>query len=155
VPFDDLVSSGYIGLVNAADRFDPAQGNFERYAWFVVKGAIIDAHKRRAYKEEQHESIDEWQERRDDGRRIASGKEGRWLRDCRPLPDAQAVQRDDQRNIQMLIAKLPPDMAQLIRAFMAGDDVNEVARQWGRSAAWARARLAKAKNQIGAGMMLL
>jgi len=43
VEFDDLVSSGVIGLISAVDRFDPSKGNnFTRYASIRVKGSMLD-----------------------------------------------------------------------------------------------------------------
>ncbi|MCB0332048.1 MAG: sigma-70 family RNA polymerase sigma factor [Bdellovibrionales bacterium] len=42
--FDELVSAGYLGLVEAADRFDASRGvTFEAYAQLRVRGSIIDA----------------------------------------------------------------------------------------------------------------
>ena len=50
VEFDDLVSLGYLGLVEAAERFDPHQGTpFEAYARRRVFGRMIDAYRRRNY----------------------------------------------------------------------------------------------------------
>lgn len=41
---DDLISSGTIGLIQAVDRYDPAQGvPFRTYAVSRIRGAIIDA----------------------------------------------------------------------------------------------------------------
>lgn len=41
--FDDIVSFGIIGLINAVDRFDPERGNkFSSYAYHRIRGAIID-----------------------------------------------------------------------------------------------------------------
>ena len=43
VEYDDLVSSGIIGLLDAIDKFDPDRGlKFETYAMTRVRGAIID-----------------------------------------------------------------------------------------------------------------
>jgi RNA polymerase sigma factor for flagellar operon FliA len=43
VPYDDLVSSGVVGLIAAVDRFDPARGyNFPRYAAIRARGAMLD-----------------------------------------------------------------------------------------------------------------
>jgi RNA polymerase sigma factor FliA len=43
VPFADLVSAGYEGLMDAAKRFDPARGaTFEAFAEWRIKGAILD-----------------------------------------------------------------------------------------------------------------
>src|SRR5919198_1032946 len=41
---EDLLSYGTIGLIQAVDRFDPAQGvKFETYAIRRIRGSIIDA----------------------------------------------------------------------------------------------------------------
>ncbi len=41
---DDLISAGRVGLLNAARRFDPAQGvTFSHFASFRVRGAMLDA----------------------------------------------------------------------------------------------------------------
>lgn len=43
VAVDDLVSSGIIGLIDAIDKFDPAQNvQFKTYAEFRIKGAMLD-----------------------------------------------------------------------------------------------------------------
>jgi RNA polymerase sigma factor for flagellar operon FliA len=42
--FDDILSYGTIGLIEAVDRFDPTRGiKFETYAIPRIRGAIIDA----------------------------------------------------------------------------------------------------------------
>lgn len=41
---DDCISDGYIGLIQAVDRFDPSLGyKFETFASIRIKGAIIDS----------------------------------------------------------------------------------------------------------------
>ncbi|MFZ5519522.1 MAG: FliA/WhiG family RNA polymerase sigma factor [Candidatus Zhuqueibacterota bacterium] len=43
VEYDDLVSSGLLGLIGSVDRFDPEQGvKFETYVLPRIKGAILD-----------------------------------------------------------------------------------------------------------------
>ena len=43
VDFDDLVSYGFFGLVDAVERFDPDRGvKFETYAVSRIRGAVID-----------------------------------------------------------------------------------------------------------------
>ncbi len=43
VEYDDLVSSGLIGLIGSVDRFDPEQGvKFETFVLPRIKGAILD-----------------------------------------------------------------------------------------------------------------
>lgn len=43
IEFDDLVEYGMVGLLEAADRFDPAHGaNFMTFAYYRIRGAIYD-----------------------------------------------------------------------------------------------------------------
>ncbi|KRQ87039.1 RNA polymerase sigma-D factor [Caloramator mitchellensis] len=43
VDFEDLVSFGILGLIDAIEKFDPSKGlKFETYATLRIKGAIID-----------------------------------------------------------------------------------------------------------------
>jgi RNA polymerase sigma factor FliA len=43
VSIDDLISAGMLGLLEAADRFDPARGQkFESFAEFRIRGAMLD-----------------------------------------------------------------------------------------------------------------
>jgi RNA polymerase sigma factor for flagellar operon FliA len=43
VEIDDLISSGVIGLMEAAERFDPARvDRFEAFAEFRIRGAMLD-----------------------------------------------------------------------------------------------------------------
>lgn len=42
--YNDYVSAGYLGLVEAAERFDPTNGvSFRGFAYLRVRGAIIDS----------------------------------------------------------------------------------------------------------------
>ncbi len=42
--FDEFLSAGYLGLVEAASRFKPETGhNFRAYAYFRIRGAVIDS----------------------------------------------------------------------------------------------------------------
>jgi RNA polymerase sigma factor FliA len=46
----ELVSTGFIGLLQAAERFDPEAGlSFEAFAEFRVKGAMLDELRRRDF----------------------------------------------------------------------------------------------------------
>ncbi|HVK74973.1 MAG TPA: sigma-70 family RNA polymerase sigma factor [Kofleriaceae bacterium] len=47
VELDELVALASVGLVEAANRYDPAQGaSFRTFAWYRVQGAIIDGLRR-------------------------------------------------------------------------------------------------------------
>jgi RNA polymerase sigma factor for flagellar operon FliA len=44
VEIDDLISAGYVGLIDAVKRFDPAKNvQFKTYAQFRIRGAILDS----------------------------------------------------------------------------------------------------------------
>ena len=44
---DEFISAGYVGLVEAANRFDPSSGaSFSNYAMLRIRGAIIDSIRR-------------------------------------------------------------------------------------------------------------
>jgi RNA polymerase sigma factor FliA len=42
IPIDDLIGAGYLGLLDAATRYDAARGPFEAFAEFRIRGAILD-----------------------------------------------------------------------------------------------------------------
>lgn len=47
---DDLVAAGFEGLLEARRRFDPARGvAFKSFAYYRVRGAVIDAVRQNAY----------------------------------------------------------------------------------------------------------
>ena len=43
IEFDDLISSGILGLIDAIEKYDPTRNNkFKTYAEFRIRGAILD-----------------------------------------------------------------------------------------------------------------
>ncbi|MBD3352393.1 MAG: sigma-70 family RNA polymerase sigma factor [Candidatus Lokiarchaeota archaeon] len=42
---EDLLSNSYIGLINAVERYNPNKSKFEYYAYFRIRGAILDGIK--------------------------------------------------------------------------------------------------------------
>ncbi len=42
IELDDLKSAGVIGLIDAAEKFDPGRSNFRSYAEIRIRGAILD-----------------------------------------------------------------------------------------------------------------
>lgn len=58
---DDLIATGNLALVRAADRYRPREHGgtpFGAYARFRVRGAILDSVRRRHYEENTRNSID-------------------------------------------------------------------------------------------------
>jgi RNA polymerase sigma factor (sigma-70 family) len=142
----DLTQAGNVGLVKAANAYHPAlagTAGFDSYAWFRVRGAIIDSQKRRTYREEANVSL----------QAIAAGNDG-WLppsldTDCRPLPDAQAEQREIRRMLSEAIGQLPEMEQRVLRGQLAGQSLAVTARQVGKSVTWTRAKLAEAREAVG------
>src|SRR5262252_7141231 len=93
----DLTQAGAVGLLKAADAYDPALGKFEAYAYFRVRGAIIDSQKRRTYREEANVSL----------QALTTANDG-WLpdqleRDRAPLADEVAAREQMRRRVAVAI----------------------------------------------------
>ena len=123
----DLAQAGAIGLVNAANTYDVSRGDFERYAYFRVRGAIIDSQKRKVYREECNVSL----------QAIAEVRQG-WLppeldTDGKPLPDEQAVTEEARRRLYAAIDALPPDECAAMRGYLDGKTLGQMAKALKRS----------------------
>jgi RNA polymerase sigma factor (sigma-70 family) len=142
IPLEDLVQSGYVGLIEAAGRFDPAQGEFARFAYRRVRGAIIDAHKRQSYREEMHDSLDAIEER-------LGFLPAQMQTDPRPWPEAECLCReiDTERN-RILARALNVEEEYVVRDALHGAPLSEIARRSGRTVEWARQRMASARQKL-------
>ncbi len=58
VPLNDLVQTGVLGLLQSDRRYRPADGDFEAFSYRRIRGSMIDAHNRRKYRDETHDSLD-------------------------------------------------------------------------------------------------
>lgn len=139
----DLQQAGNLGLVKAANSFCPSKGDFERYAYFVVRGAIIDSQKRRAYREERNVSL----------QGIADAHDG-WLpprldMDGSPWPDEVAGTKEIRLRLARAIEALPAVERTVLLGQLAGQPLAKTARQVGRSLTWTRAKLAGARELVG------
>lgn len=139
----DLVQSGCVGLTEAASRYQAGQGDFARFAYFRIRGAIIDAHKRQAYREELHDSVEGMQE-------CLGFLPARLVTDHNPLPDAIASQREFEARATRAIAELPADERVVLIEALRGSRLAETAEARGRSVAWARAKLSAARDKVTA-----
>jgi RNA polymerase sigma factor (sigma-70 family) len=139
----DLEQAGSVGLVNAANCYDPARGAFEPYAWFRVRGAIIDSQKRKVYREELNVSLQS----------ISDAHDG-WLppaldTDRGPLPDALAEGRRIMQALHGAIEKLPDLERRALRGHLAGESLSATAKGMARSLAATRVTLADARHRVG------
>jgi RNA polymerase sigma factor (sigma-70 family) len=138
----DLVQAGNIGLLKAAQSYDPAKGEFEPYAYFRVRGAIIDSQKRRAYREESNVSL----------QAIADSRDG-WLpprldTDRRPLQDELVARQQITARLARAIRDLPAMERTVIMGQLHGQSLSVTAKQVGRSLTWTRAKLAEARELV-------
>jgi RNA polymerase sigma factor for flagellar operon FliA len=93
---DDLIQSGLIGLIQAAERFDPSvHPSFDALARFRVRGAILDSIRRREYRNTVHGELPD----------LPSESES--------IEDAIA-QREQAKRITTAVNELPPREKQVI-----------------------------------------
>lgn len=150
IPFQDLISCGYVGLCDAAGRYNPSRGAFAPYAYQRIRGAIIDAHKRKAYKEELHDSLDELQGRElahSDGRSHDNHRQLLTV-DRAPLPDALLADSERHALAVAAIVLLPDDERAVLGEALDGVQLVEIAAQYGRSVSWVRVRLSSGKKKV-------
>lgn len=61
VETDDLEGQGHIGLIEAAAAYDQSVGvPFPAFAWRYIHGRMVDAYRRRAFKDESCEPLPTW-----------------------------------------------------------------------------------------------
>jgi RNA polymerase sigma factor (sigma-70 family) len=142
-----MISCAHIGLVEAARRYDPSAGDFPRFAYFRVRGAIIERYRRNAYRDMQHESLEPLQaDERDSRQRTGIHV----LRDPGPLPDQLVAERELRRLAAAAIVRLPDDERMVLAEVLSGKAAAEAAVTLGHSAAWGRAKLAAGREKVAA-----
>lgn len=146
---EDLEQAGFIGLMEAADRHQPGKGSFEAFSFFRIRGAMIDAHKRSAYRDDTHASLEETVFKSNYG---GSSEEFPLYVpiDNRPLADAMAARREQARLLNEAVNELEPDERLVFVATLQGIALLTTAQKCGHTVAWARAKLASARLQLGA-----
>jgi RNA polymerase sigma factor (sigma-70 family) len=137
---DDLVQTGIVGLLEADRRYVPP-GDFDAFSYFRIRGAMIDAHNRRRYRDETHSSIAEIETR-------LGYMPAHLDTDPSPLPDELVADRQKAMALARAVDILPADERRVILAALAGSTLPETARDCGRSIAWARAKLVSAREQV-------
>lgn len=145
---EDLEQAGFIGLMEAADRHQPGKGSFEAFSFFRIRGAMIDAHKRSAYRDDTHASLEETMVI--DGRGDSYPLPRFTPIDNRPLADAMAARREQARLLNEAVNELEPDERLVFVATLQGIALLTTAQKCGHTVAWARAKLASARLQLGA-----
>ncbi len=123
--FDDLRSAGILGLIDAADRFDPGRlkyGDeakmFAAYARQRVRGAILDSVSRRRYRDATYEPLDQ-----------AAGKT-----DDRHTLERDIARKETAQVICHAIDQLPDrELALVEDYYRGGDSMEQAGRKLGVS----------------------
>jgi RNA polymerase sigma factor (sigma-70 family) len=152
IDVEDMKACAYIGLVEAARRYDPTDGAFLRFAYLRIRGAILERYRRNAYRDMQHQSFEEWIEQESEGqpneKHLMPSRLAEALRDPGPLPDEIAARRERGRLAEAAIDALPDDERWLLRGVLGGTPVGELVAQRGLSLAWGRQKLAAARDRV-------
>jgi RNA polymerase sigma factor (sigma-70 family) len=143
---EDFEQDGFVGLCEAAKRCDKVS-SFAAFAYFRIRGSIIDAHRRKAYREELNPSLEGIEERLEFLPASISTDRG-------PLPDELAARREMEGFTAAAIAELPEDERFVISQALGGVKVADIAAARQRSATWARAKLAAARGKVAAAVVL-
>jgi RNA polymerase sigma factor (sigma-70 family) len=150
IDYEDMVSLANIGLVEAAGRWDPSKGSFQKFCFLRVRGAVLDAHRRGHYIDLKHESIDGWTHE-NAGDDTDAKRVGLYLTDPRRRPDELADRSQRRAVLQAVAARvLDEDEQRVLRWALHGAAVTEIARECGQTPAWTRQKLAEAKKKASA-----
>lgn len=126
VYYGDLYGDACVGLVQAANRYDPAtaQSPFEAYAYTRIRGAILDAVRCGKYT---------------GMRRTQYYAEGA-CHDVRPFDDGvgDGASPSVRVDVKALMEKMPQnDVAFLAQHYFLGYDFKTIAQQHGHNKSWA------------------
>ena len=139
---EDFVQDGYLGLCEAARRCTRVT-SFQQFAYFRVRGAMVDAHRRKAYREELNPSLEGIQDR-------CEVLPASMTTDTGILPDEIASIRQMDGFARAAIARLPEDERDVISQALRGIKLAAIAESRQRSATWARGKLASARCKVTA-----
>lgn len=142
--YDDLVGDGMVGLVQAAQRFDPARfvGPFATYAHRRVTGAVMDGYRTRYY--HGHHGRGGWR-----GDPSLSGEIEPLLPSAASAEDV-ALSRVLLNSVVERINGLPDVLRAPVRAVVDGTMLKELAARDGVTVTRISQRLAKARRRLAA-----
>jgi RNA polymerase sigma factor (sigma-70 family) len=130
IDIEELEQAGYVGLVSAANTYDPRRGAFAPYSYWRVRGEMIDSQKRRVYREAQYASL-----------HAIEDAHGGWLPpeiDTSPEPLVEDVLARNEVSCRLesavgLLELRPGPHAQAFAMYAAGVPPREIARRLGLS----------------------
>jgi RNA polymerase sigma factor (sigma-70 family) len=120
VELDDMIQAGRIGLMQAAERFDPGWHiPFRRYAQHRIRGAIIDAFRRRNYHWELHGELSEE------------------MQDGAESPEQRLDREKIREHIRSALMTLTPEERFAALAHADGASYRQIGERFGHSTSWA------------------
>lgn len=151
VRLEDLIADGRLGLCEAAVRYRPHMGKFEHYAYFRIRGAIIDPQRRKSmWERDGHCSIELFRHNIGTSAQIQDYQEYSGLVDTdpQPRPDARFASRQRHHQLQVALHKMNQPEKAVLEAHLAGRTLVSIAHEHGRNVTWSRDHLALAKKQV-------
>jgi RNA polymerase sigma factor (sigma-70 family) len=96
----DLIQVGMLGLVTAAETYDSGLDvPFEAWAKLKVRSSILDATRRKPYRDSTHEEMEDWHTE---------------MRDPRPNAEEQMIADERIATVQRVVQTLPTQMKVVI-----------------------------------------
>jgi len=136
---DDLAQTGFLGLIRAADSWRPNGGApFSTWARYNIRGAIIDAFRRKAYKWETCKvPHPEWKKvgqpvPRHGSRWVADAFHDRRI-DPEPLPDRVIEKTESQSILRRAVRYLPHRQRRVVNYLLRGRSLLEIGQRMGIS----------------------
>ena len=163
VPLDELVSLGYVGLVEAAIRFDASRhASFAVWAQIRIRGAILDGFRGRKWPrlQEALPEMDAVTPNQGEGWDVTTRDMVTATPDLlveRRTPESQAIEQEESAVMAILIdvaarAELTELERTMLAHRLAGADMGEVAARYGKYRSWpqkiAREALAKLRAEL-------
>lgn len=155
VEFDELVSLGTIGLMQATTRYDHGSGaQFTTFAYYRIHGAIIDglrsigAMSRNEYRRHKlHSESDQ------PSARVVSSPARSRQRATPPTAEADLTQKRTRRLLHDAMRRLPERESYLIRCcYYGGKQLGDAGRDLGISKSWTSRlhdrALARLRNEL-------
>lgn len=160
VELDEMISAGQLGLVQAANRYDPElHPSFQAFARLRVFGAIIDSVRYYNWPRRYEEMPLGWMQggitSADDGEYAGQTHNDRvppQLIDSQALPDAALIQREEEDSNVICITRARQRLTRLegrtLDAQLNGNSLRAVGKQHHRSPAWAHYTVQRAKTKL-------
>lgn len=151
---DDLIQEGHMGLMQAAQRFDPKKGiPFGTYARYRIRGSIIDAFRRRNYHYELHDDVGPaLADISDEDRKLDwtphMNRLVRHITDTAPNPEERMGSAVIGEHLSRAMATLPHDERRAMKLHSEGVPFRDIGAEHGKSTTWAFFLVKSAKEKL-------